>query len=197
MDKKSQLLEAIAGKNRGLLANDLDNISILTIVEQLEDLNPTVNPLSAKEQLHGNWRLLYTTSKSLLGLDRVPIVKLGQIYQYISVKNNKIYNIAEILGLPFLEGLITVKANFTSVSHKRIKVNFERSIIGLQRLLNYQSPSQFVEEIEGGKNFFPFDFKINNKNEPWLEVTYLDDNLRISRGNEGNVFILAKEKKEI
>lgn len=194
MDKKSQLLEAIAGKNRGLLANDLDNISILTIVEQLEDLNPTVNPLSAKDQLNGNWRLLYTTSKSLLGLDRVPIVKLGQIYQYISVKNNKIYNIAEILGLPFLEGLITVTANFTSVSHKRIKVNFERSIIGLQRLLNYQNPRQFVEEIEGGKNFFPIDFKINNNNEPWLEVTYLDDNLRISRGNEGNVFILAKER---
>jgi len=193
MDKKAELLEAIAGKNRGLLANDLDNIKVLTIVEQLEDHNPTVNPLSAKEQLNGNWRLLYTTSKSLLGLDRVPLVKLGQIYQYISVKNNKIYNIAEILGLPLLEGLITVTANFTSVSHKRIKVNFERSIVGLQRLLNYQNPPQFINLLETGKNFLPLDFKINNdQNQPWLEITYLDDNLRISRGNEGNVFILSK-----
>lgn len=195
MDKKAELLEAIAGKNRGLLANDLDNIKILTIVEQLEDHNPTVNPLSAKDQLNGNWRLLYTTSKTLLGLDRVPLVKLGQIYQYISVKNNKIYNIAEILGLPLLEGLITVTANFTSVSHKRIKVNFERSIIGLQRLLNYQNPTQFISLLETGKNFLPLDFKINNeRGQPWLEITYLDDNLRISRGNEGNVFILTKTK---
>jgi hypothetical protein len=194
MDKKAELLEAIAGKNRGLLANDLDKIKVLTIVEQLEDLNPTVNPLSAKEKLDGNWRLLYTTSKSLLGIDRVPVIKLGQIYQYISVRNNQIYNIAEILGLPLLESLVAVSANFTPVSHKRIKVNFQRSIIGLQRLLNYQSPAQFIPQIEGGKNFFPLDFKINNRDdEPWLEITYLDDHLRISRGNEGNVFILAKD----
>lgn len=194
MDKKAELLEVIAGKNRGLLANDLDKIKVLTIVEQLEDLNPTVNPLSAKDKLDGNWRLLYTTSKSLLGLDRVPLVKLGQIYQYISVRNNQIYNIAEILGLPLLESLIAVTANFTPVSHKRLKVNFQRSIVGLQRLLNYQYPAQFIPQIEGGKNFFPFDFKINNRdNEPWLEITYLDEHLRISRGNEGNVFILAKD----
>jgi hypothetical protein len=193
MDKKAELLEAIAGKNRGLLASDLDKINVLTIVEQLEDHNPTVNPLSAKDKLNGNWRLLYTTSKSLLGIDRVPVVKLGQIYQYISVRNSQIYNIAEIMGLPLLESLIVVTANFTSVSHKRIKVNFERSIVGLQRFLNYQSPSQFISQIEGGKSFFPIDFKINNgDNNPWLEITYLDDDLRISRGNEGNVFILAK-----
>ena len=194
MDKKAELLEAIAGKNRGLLANDLDKINVLTIVEQLEDTNPVTNPISAKDQLNGNWRLLYTTSKSLLGLDYVPIIKLGQIYQYISFKNNEIYNIAEISSLPLLESIIAIKASFTSVSHKRIKVNFERSIVGLQRLLNYTSAQDFSEIIEGGKNFFPFDFKIGNRNsEPWLEITYLDDNLRISRGNEGNVFILAKD----
>jgi hypothetical protein len=33
----------------------------------------------------------------------------------------------------------------------------------------------------------------NNKNpQGWLEITYLDENLRISRGNEGNVFILER-----
>jgi hypothetical protein len=37
------------------------------------------------------------------------------------------------------------------------------------------------------------DFSINaDRQSGWLEVTYLDDDLRISRGNQGNLFILGK-----
>ncbi|MGL4881863.1 MAG: PAP/fibrillin family protein, partial [Waterburya sp.] len=27
----------------------------------------------------------------------------------------------------------------------------------------------------------------------WLDITYLDEDMRIGRGNEGNVFVLTKE----
>lgn len=195
MKEKARLLETIAGRNRGLLSTEADRVRVLTAVEQLEDHNPTPNPLSARELLDGNWRLLYTTSRGILGLDRIPLLQLGQIYQYIRVDEAKLYNIAEIVGLPFLEGLVSVAAQFEPVSNRRVNVRFERSIIALQRLIGYSSPSQLIQMIESGRKFPPVDFSIENREQQgWLEVTYLDEDLRIGRGNEGNIFVLSKEK---
>ncbi|NEO26048.1 MAG: fibrillin, partial [Kamptonema sp. SIO4C4] len=112
MSKKSILLSAIAGKNRGTLANELDKINILEAITHLEDVNPTDKPTQELELLDGNWRLLYTTSRELLGLNRFPVVQMGQIYQCIRTDSTKVYNIAEITGVPFLEGLVCVAAHF-------------------------------------------------------------------------------------
>ena len=194
MNKKAALLEAIAGKNRGLLANEIDNAKVLSAIQQLEDTNPTPKPLEAKELLEGDWRLLYTTSKSILGLDRFPLLKLGQIYQCIRIAEAKVYNIAEIEGMPFMEGLVSVAGRFEPTSTKRVNVIFERSIIGLQRLVGYKSPRKFIEQLETGKKFLPLDFGIENRDRnAWLDITYLDEDMRLGRGNEGNVFILTKE----
>lgn len=194
MDAKTELLEAIAGKNRGLLVSDQDRVTILSAVEKLEDHNPHGRPLAEKNLLDGNWRLLYTSSRSILGLDRFPLIQLGQIYQYLDVAQGRVVNLAEIEGIPFLDGLVAVVASFKTVSDKRIEVSFERSIAGLQRLLNYQSPLQFVQQVAIGKRFLPVDFPLPSRGDgaAWLETTYLDEDLRISRGNEGNVFVLSK-----
>lgn len=190
---KATLLEAIAGKNRGLLASDRDQQAILAAVAQLEDRNPTPRPLEAPELLAGNWRLLYTTSQGLLGLDRIPLVKLGQIYQCIRPQTAQIYNIAEFYGLPWLEGLVGVAARFEPVSQQRVQVLFERSILGLQRLLGYASPEDLIRRAESGEPLPALDFKLNRREQQgWLEITYLDQDLRIGRGNEGNLFVLTK-----
>lgn len=190
---KSKLLEAIAGKNRGLLVTENDKLTILAAAAQLEDRNPTPRPLEAPEKLDGNWRLLYTTSQGLLGFDRIPLLKLGQIYQYIHAQKARIYNIAEIYGLPFLEGIVSVGARFTPLSERRVQVKFERSIIGLQRLIGYHSPQQFVVAADAGQKFAALDFSIADRDQQgWLDITYLDDDLRISRGNEGSLFVLTR-----
>jgi PAP_fibrillin len=192
---KTALLEAIAGKNRGLLANDGDRLAIQAAAVRLEENNPTQNPVEATALLDGNWRLLYTTSQELLQIDRFPLLTLGQIYQYIRVQDAAIYNIAEVKGPPFLEGIVSVVARFEPVSTTRVKVRFERGIFGLQRLIGYQSPDAFVQAIESGKRFAAVDFTITNPNQKgWLDITYLDEDLRIGRGNEGNLFVLTKVK---
>lgn len=191
---KTALLETLAGKNRGLLASASDRQAILAAIAQLEDRNPTPQPTAAAALLEGDWRLLYTTSQELLGIDRVPLARLGQIYQCIRVPDAHIYNIAEVTGPPFLDGIVSVKATFTPVSERRVNVRFERFIVGLQRLINYRSPAEFIREIEAGKRFAAIDAQIDPKKEQrgWLEITYLDEDLRIGRGNEGNVFVLSK-----
>ncbi|UKO96943.1 PAP/fibrillin family protein [Nostoc sp. UHCC 0870] len=193
MIKKAALLDAIAGTNRGLLASQPQKQFILAAIATLEDLNPTPRPLEATNLLEGNWRLLYTTSKALLNIDRVPVYKLGQIYQCIRVENTSVYNIAEIYGLPYLEGLVTVAAKFEPISEQRIQVKFERSIIGLQRLIGYTSPENFIQQIVAGKKFTALDVPVKSDTQSgWLDITYLDENLRIGRGNEGSVFVLSK-----
>jgi hypothetical protein len=195
MIKKTELLEAIAPHNRGLLASEMDKVKILSAIQQLEDNNPSPKPLDRRELLEGNWRLLYTSSKDLLGFDRIPLLKLGQIYQCVRVTEAKIYNIAEIMGLPLMESLVSVVASFEPVSDRRINVNFQRSIVGLQRLFGYQTPSHYIQQIESGKKFPPFDFAIDNRDrKAWLDITYLDEDMRIGRGNEGNVFVLSKTR---
>ena len=190
---KAALLQAIAGKNRGLLATDRDKQAIGVAIAQLEGHNPTPRPLEASHLLEGDWRLLYTTSQELLGIDRVPLVKLGQIYQCIRTAEAKVYNIAEISGLPYLDGLVSVAARFSPASERRVDVKFERAIIGLTQLIGYRSPDRFIQDIEAGRKFAAIDFSIGNRDrQGWLDITYLDDDLRIGRGNEGSVFVLTK-----
>ncbi|MBE9096347.1 PAP/fibrillin family protein [Tychonema sp. LEGE 07203] len=194
MLKKSGLLEIIAGKNRGLLATPNDKQAILSAIAQLEDYNPTSRPVEAAELLEGDWRLLYTSSRALLNIDSFPLLKLGKIYQSIRVKESKIYNIAEVYGLPYLEGIVSVAARFEATSERRVQVKFERSILGLSRLIGYESPAKYINQIESGKKFAAVDFKLDAREQQgWLDITYLDGDLRIGRGNEGSVFVLTKE----
>lgn len=190
---KAALLEAIAGTNRGILASESEKQAILAAIAQLEDRNPTPRPLEAIHLLDGDWRLIYTTSRGILGIDQFPLLKLGQVYQCIHAPEAKLYNIAEVSGVPFLEGIVAVVARFRRITDRRVDVKFERSFIGLQRLIDYQSPSYFIQQLESEKKFAAIDFQIKDRDQQgWLDVTYLDEDLRIGRGNEGSVFVLTK-----
>lgn len=193
---KTELLEAIASTNRGLLASNTDRQAIQSLATRLEDRTPYPNPLEAKEQLNGIWRLLYTTSQELLGIDNIPFYRLGQIYQCVYIREARIYNIAEVVGLPQLGGLVSVAARFTPVSQKRVDVAFERGVFGFQRILDYRGPQSFIQKLQT-QDKLPLwqgiDFRINSDRQSgWLEVTYLDDDMRIGRGNQGSLFVLKK-----
>ncbi len=216
MLNKTDLRNAIAKTNRGISTTDSDRQAIASIIARVEDLNPTPNPLSAPDLLAGDWRLLYTTSQELLGLDRIPFATLRNIYQCVRPEVSRIYNIAEIDSLPFCEGLVSVVADFTpapleelaptkdsiavatrTLSQRRVNVKFNRAVFGLQRALGYQSPAQYIGQLQSTEKFTLLqgvDFAINSdRQQGWLEITYLDKDLRIGRGNQGSLFVLTKD----
>jgi hypothetical protein len=191
--RKTNLINAIAPVNRGLQISENQRKAIFSAVAYLEELNPTPAPNQTPELLDGNWLLLFTTSQELLGIDRFPLYKLGNIYQCLRVAEGKIFNVAEIKGLPLLSGIVSVCANFTVVSEKRVKVNFERLVAGSQTLLSYQDVNSFIDTLRSPQKLLAIDFQIKRENQKgWLETTYLDQDLRIGRGNEGNLFVLRK-----
>jgi PAP_fibrillin len=194
---KAKLIAAIANKNRGILATKIEQQAILAEIATLESRNPHPRPLTtAIDLLAGDWRLLYTSSQSLLGIDKFPLVQLGTIYQCIRPTTNAIYNIAEVRSLiPGLNGIVSIVATFTAASESRVNVQFNRSVIGLQKLIDYSTPDRLISAIENGQKFTAIDLPITRKegrSPAWLEVTYLDESLRIGRGNEGSVFVLTK-----
>ncbi len=193
---KTELLEAIASTNRGLLASDEDRQAIQSLAARLEDRTPYPQPLEAKQQLNGIWHLLYTTSQELLGIDNIPLYRLGQIYQCLYLDEQRVYNLAEVKGLPQISGLVSVSATFEVVSQKRVNVAFERGVFGFQRLLGYEGPQAFIQKLQTAEKLALWqgiDFRINSDRQSgWLEVTYLDDDMRIGRGNQGSLFVLRK-----
>jgi hypothetical protein len=98
-----------------------------------------------------------------------------------------------LLRLPLLSGLVSVCANFTVVSDKQVKVNFERLVAGSQTLIGYQDVNSFIDTLRSPKKLLAIDFQIKREDQKgWLETTYLDQDLRIGRGNEGNLFVLRR-----
>lgn len=191
--RKANLINAIAPVNRGLQMSENQRKAIFSAVAYLEELNPNPSPNNTPELLDGNWLLLFTTSQELLGIDRFPLYKLGNIYQCLRVAEGKIFNVAEIKGLPMLSGIVSVCANFTVVDEKRVKVNFERLVAGSQSLIGYQNVNSFIDTLRSPKKLFAIDFQIKREDQKgWLETTYIDQDLRIGRGNEGNLFVLRK-----
>ncbi|KGF72332.1 fibrillin [Neosynechococcus sphagnicola sy1] len=193
MMTKTTLLQAIAGKNRGLLATETEKQAILAAIAQLEGYNPTPQPTKAAALLDGDWQLIYTTSRDILGINRFPLVQLGPVYQCIRVEESKLYNIAELQGLPYLEAIVSVVARFQAVSDCRISVQFERSLLGFQRLIDYRSPAHLIEQLKTGQRLWALDISLEKQERlGWVDITYLDQELRIGRGNEGSVFVLVK-----
>ena len=51
----------------------------------------------------------------------------------------------------------------------------------------------FTQRLDDPKRFPALDTRFNAEvQQGWLDITYLDDDLRIGRGNEGSVFVLKK-----
>lgn len=194
MMTKAALLELVATSNMGVDESAEEREERLAAIAQLETQNPTLVPTTSGELLDGDWKLLYTTSRGILGLNRPPFLKLGTVYQSIRAAEQRVYNIAEVNNQwSALAGIVSVGAGFEVLSSKRVQVKFERAVVGLQSWTGYKGPDTFTQRLDDPKRFPALDARFDTeKQQGWLDITYLDQDLRIGRGNEGSVFVLQK-----
>ncbi|KAL3151942.1 hypothetical protein ABBQ32_001068 [Trebouxia sp. C0010 RCD-2024] len=162
--QKQELLSAIQPLARGVNATDADEQQVEKLIQKLERVNPNKNTL-ASPLINGKWKLLYTTSQSILSKNRpAPLRANGPIYQYIDAVNGKARNQE---SWPFFNSVL---ADLTPETKTRVGVQF--TLFRIFGLLPIKAP-----ERAKGK----------------LDTTFVDEELRISRGDKGNVFVLTME----
>jgi len=144
--------------------SEAEKQSIDAIARQLERLNPTKDSDVLGPALSARWLLEYTTSASILGTARPFFLRAnGPIYQTIRAEKLEARNQET---WPFFSA---VEATLTPLSKRKVAVQFQTFYIF--SLLPIKAPPTARGE---------------------LEITYLDDDLRISRGDKGNLFVLSR-----
>ncbi|CAM6100688.1 unnamed protein product [Calypogeia fissa] len=185
-DVKSALIGALEGVNRGIFGvSSLKKAEIDNLLTALEALNPSPRPTENLDMVKGEWRLLYSTI-SILGVKRTKLglrdfVSLGEFLQIIDVEKNRAVNKIgfNVAGLGMLKGALTIEAAYHVTSPTRVAIQFETSSISPERLF-----SLFKKNYDLLLGIF--------NPEGWLEITYVDDTVRVGRDDKGNVFLLER-----
>lgn len=183
---KTELSQALQGINRGIFGiPSAKKSEIEGLVKQLESQNPTPDPTLKLDKVGGCWKLVFSTI-TILGSKRTKLglrdfISLGDFIQTIDIAKGKAVNVIKFSakGLNLLNGQLAVEASFKIASNSRVDINYDNSSITPDQLMNLFR-----------KNY---DLLLGIFNpQGWLEITYVDDTMRIGRDDKGNIFILER-----
>ena len=183
-------INTVAGKERGIFGMEDDQRDALEdLIRAVEKDNPTREP-TANNALaaSGAWRLLYTNLE-ILGRRRVRLaiatsrksgfVKLGDFVQIVDPSTQQSTNIVHFSVLTGGTGTFTITADYKVASETRVEVSTVSTAL---------EPQSFERLLGENRNLLLEIFDPTG----FLEITYIDDDLRIGRDNKGHVFVLEK-----
>ncbi|KAG8373194.1 hypothetical protein BUALT_Bualt12G0145700 [Buddleja alternifolia] len=198
---KIKLLSAVSGLNRGLAASEDDLRKAEAAAKELELAGGVVDLSADLDKLQGRWKLIYSSafsSRTLGGsrpgppTGRLLPITLGQVFQRIDVFNKDFDNIVDLeLGAPWplppVEVTATLAHKFELIGTSGIKITFEKTTVKTTGNLS-QLPPLDVPRLPDSLR--P---PTNNTGSGEFEVTYLDSDTRITRGDRGElrVFVIS------
>eukprot|EP01026_Neomeris_dumetosa_P074805 TRINITY_DN78186_c0_g1_i7.p1 TRINITY_DN78186_c0_g1~~TRINITY_DN78186_c0_g1_i7.p1 ORF type:complete len:333 (-),score=30.33 TRINITY_DN78186_c0_g1_i7:321-1235(-) len=211
-DLKNNLLREIAGLDRGLAATGNQPEIIEGLVQELISVGGT--PLSWKagredqstmDLLQGVWRLAYTsafTSGSLGGsrvgppAASIPVI-LGSIYQVINNDKGELDNVVELFfkyRLPFSPQFTSpvlrasLKHSFQVQGENSVEIVFQNTVLQLigEGAVFNQLPVLELPQFPQLPDFF------QTLRKATFNVVYLDEDIRITKGDRGELRIYAR-----
>ncbi|ERN06373.1 hypothetical protein AMTR_s00016p00248050 [Amborella trichopoda] len=191
---------AVSGLNRGLAANEEDLIIADSAAKELENAWGHVDLESDLDKLQGRWKLIYSSAFSArtLGgsrpgppIGRLLPITLGQVFQRIDILSKDFDNIVELqLGTPWplppVEVTATLAHKFELIGSAKIKIVFEKTTVKPTGSYS-QLPPLDIPRI-------PDQLRLqSNTGSGEFEVTYIDSDTRITRGDRGElrVFVIS------
>ncbi|CAL5080469.1 unnamed protein product [Urochloa decumbens] len=164
------------------------------------------------------WYTSFSQLFPLLGSGRLPeLVKVEEISQTIDSENFTVQNCIKFSG-PLATTSVSTNAKFEIRSPKRVQIKFDEGVIGTPQLTDsivlpekfelfgqnielsplkgifssIENAASSVAKTISGQPPLKIPIRTNNA-ESWLLTTYLDHELRISRGDGSSIFVLFKE----
>jgi hypothetical protein len=210
-----QAIEELGADNR--LAN---SEKIQQLVEALEG-TPSIPQPAISEVVYGRWRLLHTNNantaspiqrkavdsssfpiyQDIVFNDRGQLI-VSQVVKFGDRAELKVDALASTSAYPLPE-LTERTGDGTILGFNVLGV----SLVGEEAREDEDRPDSRIDFVFDEGNFefgntkipYPVPFRLpilRDAVKGWIDITYLSDNIRISRGNKGTTFILQKEQDD-
>lgn len=214
---EDELLAAISNTNR--LSNDAD---IETLIETLEQ-TPSIPEPAVSRQIYGAWRLLYTTAAATSSPIQRKAVNAQQfpIYQDIVVSDTTGQLVVKQIVKFSESAVLSVDALASTAAYPLAELQERQStgkvlgmnllgvsLVGEEAQPDANRPNSRIDFVFDEGNFmlgekfkipYPVPFRLplfRDWVKGWIDITYLSNRIRISRGNKGTTFVLLKEEDE-
>ncbi|KAB8335652.1 fibrillin [Scytonema tolypothrichoides VB-61278] len=194
---KQELISISTATDIGFNSNTTYCQQIEKLAQQIEVLNQNSEPTSHMELVQGRWRLLYSTfgleqqtTLSRLSFGKLPNVTISVtgLFQEIYKATGQYNNLIEFIAGSGVKGVTVVMGRYTVVDSKRLAIDFlETSAYSATDDLN---DAAFPEAL-GVDPALPLKSTLSGSG--WVDITYLDADLRLMRGNQQNLYVLQRE----
>ncbi|KAL6013045.1 putative plastid-lipid-associated protein 8, chloroplastic [Asimina triloba] len=171
-DLVSSILSKVTGTDRGVLLTKDKHTEVAALAEQLAKYcvdEPIKCPL-----IFGEWDVVYCSIptspgggyRSALGRLVFKTDEMVQVVESPDIVRNRV----SFSAFGFLDGEVSLKGKLTALDEKWIQVIFE--------------PPQ----LKVG----PMEFQYGGESEVKLEITYIDEKLRLGMGSRGSLFVFRR-----
>lgn len=193
---KQELISISAATDIGFICTGAIKQQIETLAQNIEALNQNNEPTSHIKLVEGRWQLLYSTfgleretNLSSLSFGKLPnvAVSVTGIFQEIYIAGQHYNNLIEFTVPSGVKGITIVTGRYTIANSRRLVIDFlETSVIKATEDLN---DSAFREALGVEQNSA---LESTLSGSGWSDITYVDENLRLMRGNQQNLYVLVR-----
>jgi hypothetical protein len=180
----------------GRLPSTAELGKIELLAGELAKENPTPKLEAALDRLAGMWECIFTSSRFVLGLNRIPFVRTSAVYQQVVIEPGgtagHYFNIAELSRGGAVKCICGEYATIrpSQFPEARLDVQNELFYFELRVSSAYEGHVAFADGLESGRNRGHLRLPFHQRG--WQSTLYLSDGLRVVRGNHGGIFVMVK-----
>lgn len=114
-------------------------------------------------------------------------MKIAEIFQEINISDREYNNLIVFTVGSGVKGIAAVKACYSIENDKRLNVNFiQTSAYPVEKSLEVSEFRKALAVDNDSVLASPLEFS------GWVDITYLDENFRLVRGNSHNLYVLVR-----